>query len=195
MKNLYRYLLLLLGLVTTPARAQLSGSDSLQAKLSSIFANIDKSQVPTGYLYEAVVRLLEPRFYNGLLTDSNRTDMDLLRYLRLQLCSAYVAGTGPLPTLPDYNARLDGGRCGPADKPAAYAVQHYSPRRAAKQPAARAKRAGVRHAWPAAKLLPVSGFVRGRASTVFFAHQHGFVCVAAQPLPHQFWRTYVRAAS
>lgn len=106
MKNCYLFLLLLLGL-TAPAHAQLSGSDSLQAKLTAIFANVDKSQVPTGYLYEAGVRLLDLHFYNGTLSDSNRTDMDVLRYLRLQLRSAYVAGTEALPTLPAYNARLD----------------------------------------------------------------------------------------
>lgn len=107
MRKIYLLFLMAALLGGFPARAQLSGSDSLQAKLTSVFANMDKSQVPSGYLYEAGVRLLEPRFYNGILSDSNRTDMDVLRYLRLILRSARVYGTDTLPTVPAYNARLD----------------------------------------------------------------------------------------
>ncbi len=124
------YLLLLLAVLSGgfPARAQLSGSDSLQAKLTSIFANVDKSQVPSGYLYEAGVRLLEPRFYNGVLSDSNLTDMDVLRYLRLVLRSSRVYGTDTLPTVSAYNARRDGsrGRCDSAQH-AVHAVRHHPP--------------------------------------------------------------------
>ena len=109
MKKLSYILLLLLAgglLCPAPARAQMSGSDSLQAKLSSIFAPLDKSQIPTGYLYEAGVRVLDMRHYNGVLSDSNRTDMDVLRYLRLISRSARLHGTDTLPTLAAYNARL-----------------------------------------------------------------------------------------
>ncbi|WP_161787188.1 hypothetical protein [Hymenobacter sp. IS2118] len=53
MKKIYFLLLIACGLFgATPVQAQLSGSDSLRLKLTSIFANIDKSQVPTGYLSE-----------------------------------------------------------------------------------------------------------------------------------------------
>ena len=53
-KYLYRFLSLLTGLVLslTTAHAQLSGSDSLQAKLTDVFGQLDKSQIPTGYLFE-----------------------------------------------------------------------------------------------------------------------------------------------
>lgn len=90
-----------------PARAQLSGSDSLQLKLTSIFAHVDKSQIPTGYLYEAGVRLLNMGRYNGALTDSSLTDMDVLRYLRLITRNARLYGSDTLPALSAYNARLD----------------------------------------------------------------------------------------
>lgn len=60
MKQLYVLLALCwASLLARPAQAQ--APDSLSQKLSSIFAHVDKSQVPTGYLYEAGVRLLEPR--------------------------------------------------------------------------------------------------------------------------------------
>ncbi len=49
MKKIYLLFLLACGLLrAVPAQAQLSGSDSLRLKLTAIFANVDKSQVPTG---------------------------------------------------------------------------------------------------------------------------------------------------
>ncbi len=102
--SLLLLLALLSGLRPTLTRAQTP--DSLGQKLSSIFANIDKSQVPTGYLYEAGVRFLEPRYYNGTLADSNLTDMNVLRYLRAQFASSRVYGSDTLPSLPAFNGRL-----------------------------------------------------------------------------------------
>ena len=96
--------LLACGLRTLPAVAQTP--DSLSQKLRSVFANLDKSQVPTGYLYESGVRFLRPFAYNGTLTDSSRTNMDVFRYLRAQLASSRVAGTDTLPDLPTFNNRL-----------------------------------------------------------------------------------------
>ncbi|MGY3088136.1 hypothetical protein ACVWYF_001169 [Hymenobacter sp. UYAg731] len=113
MKKIYLLLLIACGLLgANPARAQLSGSDSLQLKLAAIFANVDKSQVPTGYLYEAGAHLLDMRSYSGVLADSNLTDMDVLRYLRLVTHSALVYGQDTLPTVKTYNARLDAAATG-----------------------------------------------------------------------------------
>lgn len=102
--SVFLFLVLLGGLRPTLTRAQTP--DSLSQKLTSIFANVDKSQVPTGYLYEAGVRFLEPRYYNGTLADSNLTDMNVLRYLRAQLSSCRVYGSDTLPSLPAFNGRL-----------------------------------------------------------------------------------------
>jgi hypothetical protein len=55
-----------------PARAQSPGADSLTQKLSAIFAHVDKSQVPTGYLEEAGVRLVPLRHFTGALSDTNQ---------------------------------------------------------------------------------------------------------------------------
>ncbi len=60
-------------------------TDALRTKLNSIFQNIDKSQVPTGYLEEYGAGLLPLNIFNGLLTDSNRLDINLWRTLYLQL--------------------------------------------------------------------------------------------------------------
>lgn len=111
MKQLSLFSLLLLlafGLRPLGAHAQASGTDSLSQKLTSVFANVDKSQVPTGYLYEAGVRFIEPRFYNGIPSDSNLTDMNVLRYLRAQLRSSRVYGPDTLPSLPVFNQRIKG---------------------------------------------------------------------------------------
>ncbi len=89
------------------------GSDSLRTtgklrqRLNTIFAPLDKNQVPTAYLEEYGVRLLPLRFFSGAtLTDTNRTDMAKLRYLRTTLASARVSGSDTLPDVPALNARL-----------------------------------------------------------------------------------------
>ena len=75
MKHLYVCVLLVLSAWLRPAAALAQQPDSLSQKLALIFANVDKSQVPTGYLYEAGVRLLEHGYYNGMLSDSNLADL------------------------------------------------------------------------------------------------------------------------
>jgi hypothetical protein len=107
MKNLYFLLLLLGGLYAHPCQAQTQSIDSVAQKLSSVFANVDKSQVPTQYLYEAGLRFLDLNNYRGKLSDSSVTDQSILRYLRVQLASSRVAGTDTLPQTRAYNARMD----------------------------------------------------------------------------------------
>lgn len=112
-----KQLVLLLALLTAclrPAATHAQAPDSLSQKLTSIFAHLDKSQVPTGRLYEAGVRFLDARPYNGTLADSNLTNMEVLRYLLAQLHSCRVAGSDTLPTLGVFNARLQAAAAGPA---------------------------------------------------------------------------------
>lgn len=70
MKNFFTYLLGWL-LLASPALAQTT--DPVRQKLDAVFANVDKSQVPTGYLYEAAVRFLRPGAYHSTLIDSSLT--------------------------------------------------------------------------------------------------------------------------
>lgn len=107
MKQIYFLLLSLAGLWARPCQAQTQSIDSVAQKLTSVFANVDKSQVPTGYLYEAGMRFLELRNYRGTLSDSSVTDQSVLRYLRLQLASSRVAGADTLPQVRAYNARME----------------------------------------------------------------------------------------
>ncbi|RZK98099.1 MAG: hypothetical protein EOO62_26985, partial [Hymenobacter sp.] len=79
------YFLFLLLSAPLVSQAQLSGADSLRQRLNTIFAHLDKSQVPTGYLEEYGVRLLPLANYAGTLTDSSLADLATLRCLRASL--------------------------------------------------------------------------------------------------------------
>ena len=71
MKKLYKiYLSLLLMFVSLQTRAQI---DSLRLNLDNVFAHIDKSQIPTGFLNEYGAQFANLKTFNGALTDSNNT--------------------------------------------------------------------------------------------------------------------------
>jgi pimeloyl-ACP methyl ester carboxylesterase len=125
----------LLGLLTgsavsaqhRPAAAAPPPTDSLRLRLEQIFAPLDKSQVPTAYLAEFASPLLEPRFYNGVPSDSNRTDLTVFHYLRATMASARITGTDTLPTDAQLNARLDAaGHRFPGSLPLALHYQAYA---------------------------------------------------------------------
>jgi len=102
MNKLYVCLLLfLLG----PARLLAQATDPTRAVLNNLFAPLDKSQVPTGLLAESALPLVPLDVFNGTLTDSSRTTPDGFRYVYATLFTALVAGTQPLATIQDYNAR------------------------------------------------------------------------------------------
>ena len=81
MKNLYLLLAALWLLSVRPALAQMPATTlavlpptaPLRAKLDNVFANIDKSQVPTGRLLEAAVPLAYLPNYDGTLRELART--------------------------------------------------------------------------------------------------------------------------
>ncbi len=102
MKKLYICLWLALWL---PARLLAQVSDPTRATLDNLFAPLDKSQVPTGFLAEDALPLVPLDIFNGTLTDSSRTSPDGFRYLYATLFSARVYGTQPLLTLQAYNNR------------------------------------------------------------------------------------------
>lgn len=123
MKHIFLLALLLLTQLR-PAPAQTP--DGMRLQLNQVFANVDKSQVPSAYLEEYGEQLLGVRPYNGVLTDSNRTDMEVFRYLRATIFSARVTGIDTLPGLPELNRRLDARRLGAAGAPNPIAVQYMS---------------------------------------------------------------------
>ncbi|GAB3636545.1 hypothetical protein GCM10027422_21350 [Hymenobacter arcticus] len=123
MKHFFFLALLLL---TQLGLAQAQTPDGMRVQLNQVFANVDKSQVPSGYLDEYGEQLLGLHPYNGVLTDSNRTDMEVFRYLRATIFSARVTGIDTLPGLPELNRRLDARRQNVAGAPNPIAVQYMS---------------------------------------------------------------------
>lgn len=82
-------------------------TSTTQKLLQYIFQNIDKTQVPTGFLEEFGCPMLPMATFNGTLTDSNRIDMNLLRTLYFQLQTGYVGGgSNPLPAITTVNTAI-----------------------------------------------------------------------------------------
>lgn len=104
MKHVFTLLLGAL-LLARPAYAQIT--DPVRQKLDAIFANLDKSQVPTGRLAEFAVPLMAlPNFDGWNLTDSSRADMDVFRYLYATAQSSRISGSDTLPSLSTFNRRV-----------------------------------------------------------------------------------------
>ena len=104
MKKLLRLLVVLA--LFGPASLRAQGSDPTRATLDNVFAPLDKSQVPTGFLAEYALPLVPLGVFNGTATDSSRTTPDGFRFIYGTIYSARIYGPNPLPTLPDLNARL-----------------------------------------------------------------------------------------
>lgn len=103
MKKLY--LLLVLSLWRLTAFAQ--QADSLSLQLNAVFANVDKSQVPTRLLADYALPLLPLASFNGTLADSTRTNPTLFRALYATAYTSCIYGPNPLASLPAYNAQVD----------------------------------------------------------------------------------------
>jgi hypothetical protein len=101
MKKLY--FLLLLSLLS-PAHLYAQATDSMRLKLDYFFANIDKSQVPTGFLDAYATPLIPLASFNGTLADSTRTTPSVFRALYATAYSSCIYGTNPLQTLQSFNA-------------------------------------------------------------------------------------------
>lgn len=97
MKKLY--LLLLLSLLG-PARLWAQTTDSLRLKLDAVFANLDRSQVPTGLLDAYAYPLAPLAPFQGQLADSTRTNASLFRALYATAYTACIYGPTPYPPSP-----------------------------------------------------------------------------------------------
>ncbi|WP_201977505.1 T9SS type A sorting domain-containing protein [Hymenobacter rubidus] len=128
MKHFLRFFLAVLLSIAGLSRvwAQTAPPDAARQQLDQIFAPLDKTQVPSGYLDEYGERLLGLRAYNGVLADSNSLDLSAFCFLRATIYSARVTGTDTLPSLPELNRRFGAWRQGASGAPNPIAVQYMN---------------------------------------------------------------------
>ncbi len=85
---------LVLAIVLQSFRLFAQGEVQVQAELNTIFSQIDKSQIPYGYLSEYGGDFVEKRFYNGVLADSNFIeDISGFRFLYNDISTARIHTT------------------------------------------------------------------------------------------------------
>jgi hypothetical protein len=101
MKQLLLSILLLLGWQLSYAQ------NNLRVKLDSVFAHVDKTQISTGFLEEYGIPFVPLDVFNGVLTDSNKVDIDHWRQVYSTLYTSHINGTNPLPSLATVNSSID----------------------------------------------------------------------------------------
>ncbi len=74
-------------------------------KLAHLCAPLDKTQVPTGYLYNLAMPLVEPLAYRGDINDSNAVDINVFGMLYGNMQQSKTGTNGS--TLPSYTTYID----------------------------------------------------------------------------------------
>jgi hypothetical protein len=80
--------------------------DAVRTKLDFIHALLDKSQIPTGYLWDNGYAFVRPERFNGAIQDSNAVDITTWRFAYLSMTSGHSFGTNTLPNLATINQTL-----------------------------------------------------------------------------------------
>src|SRR5579875_636332 len=89
------------------AFSQTPDTSTTQKLLQYIFQNVDKNQVPTAFLEEYGCPIIPMETFNGVLSDTNRVDMNLWRTLYFQLQTGYCqSGSNPLASITDVNSTI-----------------------------------------------------------------------------------------
>jgi hypothetical protein len=79
----------------------------LRDRLDLVFANINKTQIPTGFLEEYGIALARFAPFNGVLSDSNKLDIATWRKAYATLFTARINGANPLGTLATVNTTIE----------------------------------------------------------------------------------------
>lgn len=75
-----------------PVLSQENSLSNVKAQLDTMFAGLDKSKIPTGFLWDSAVNLIEREGYNGSsLTDSNYVSLSLMCDMLYSINSACVS--------------------------------------------------------------------------------------------------------
>ena len=99
--------------------------DPVADKMNHIFAPLDKSQVPTGFLADYGAEFLPLDIFNGVLTDSNKVNMDVWRMAYASLYTSRIYGTNPLPTFASINNTLESAQSETSATPVAIVFSKY----------------------------------------------------------------------
>lgn len=94
MKRFLSFLLvpILLAISDYPLFCQELSLSEMKAQLDTMFAGLDKSKIPTGFLWDTAVNLIEREGYNGCsLTDSNYVSLSLMCDMLYSINSACVS--------------------------------------------------------------------------------------------------------
>jgi hypothetical protein len=81
-------------------------TDPLRDQLNLVFANVNKSLVPTGFLQEYGMPLVPLETFNGVLASSNKADIYVWRMAYASLQTSRIYGTNPLAALSTVNADI-----------------------------------------------------------------------------------------
>jgi len=81
-----------------------------QTAIQNVFAHINTTQIPTGYLQEYAVPLIPMNIFNGVLSDSNKVDMNVWRMTYATLLTARINGSNPIPDLATVNTMITGAQ-------------------------------------------------------------------------------------
>ncbi len=76
---------------------------TIAGKYDYVFGALDRSQIPTGFIDERAVPLISLKPFNGLLTDSNKVDINTWRALYFTTRSACLLDNNPLVNITDIN--------------------------------------------------------------------------------------------
>lgn len=82
MKKIYFICILILTILKVNAQID---TTNLTGKYEYIFQQLDRNQIPTGFIDERAFPLISLKPFNGLLTDSNKVDIDTWRGLYFPL--------------------------------------------------------------------------------------------------------------
>jgi len=90
-------------------------SDTSRADLEYLFQNLNKANIPYGYLAEWGTDMADREDYNGILSDSNNINsMDMLRMLYADVYSAKINSSAtPMPDLDIINNSIDNANGNP----------------------------------------------------------------------------------
>lgn len=96
----------MLGILMT-CQLSLCQNYPLRDRIDLVFANLNKTQIPTGFLEEYGVALARFQPFNGILSDSNKVDIATWRKVYATLYTARINGANPLDSLGGVNNTIE----------------------------------------------------------------------------------------